>query len=302
MQSESYSKLLPLREVGWVKPRVINDVVQWLGMSGDGSGMNGGPKRAFFYSLGIAAAVVGTVNAINVLSIQGMRSDRSLFAPLTEEGSSWLTFMLFFWIVWLGWRLAPPRVSPRWKLLIHIPMAFAFSVAHVGGFLLLRTLVYRLAGASYDYGPLLPRFLYEFRKDAFGYALFLAGITLVDHLLRQQALIGPPALPATFDIRDGASFSRVKLDEILAVASAGNYVEFIIQDGRRLLMRSALSAIESELAPRGFLRTHRSWLVNAKQVTAIKPEGSGDYAVELENLTVPLSRRFPETLAKLRQG
>ena len=35
-------------------------------------------------------------------------------------------------------------------------------------------------------------------------------------------------------------------------------------------------------------------------MTALKPEGSGDYAVELETLTVPLSRRFPDALAKLR--
>jgi len=40
--------------------------------------------------------------------------------------------------------------------------------------------------------------------------------------------------------------------------------------------------------------------VNAGQMTALKSEGSGDYAVELGTVTVPLSRRFPEALAKLR--
>ena len=65
-------------------------------------------------------------------------------------------------------------------------------------------------------------------------------------------------------------------------------------------MRSPLSALELELAARGFVRTHRSWLVNAEKVTALKPEGSGDYAVELQTLTVPLSRRFPDALVKLR--
>jgi DNA-binding LytR/AlgR family response regulator len=38
------------------------------------------------------------------------------------------------------------------------------------------------------------------------------------------------------------------------------------------------------------------------QMTGLKPQGSGDYAVELGALTVPLSRRFPEALAKLRAG
>jgi len=35
-------------------------------------------------------------------------------------------------------------------------------------------------------------------------------------------------------------------------------------------------------------------------MTALKPEGSGDYTVELESLEVPLSRRYPQALAKLR--
>jgi DNA-binding LytR/AlgR family response regulator len=38
------------------------------------------------------------------------------------------------------------------------------------------------------------------------------------------------------------------------------------------------------------------------QMTGLKPEGSGDYTIELGGLSVPLSRRFPEALAKLRAG
>jgi DNA-binding LytR/AlgR family response regulator len=67
-------------------------------------------------------------------------------------------------------------------------------------------------------------------------------------------------------------------------------------------MRSPLSALENELGARGFVRTHRSWLVNAGQMTALKPEGSGDYTVELGGFTAPLSRRFPEALVRLRGG
>ena len=105
-----------------------------------------------------------------------------------------------------------------------------------------------------------------------------------------------------FTIRDGARIVRVKMSDILAVSSAGNYVEFVLRDGRRPLMRTPLSAIETELSPRGFVRVHRSWLVNAAQMTGLTPQGSGDYTVELGDLTVPLSRRFPQALAKLRSA
>jgi DNA-binding LytR/AlgR family response regulator len=95
---------------------------------------------------------------------------------------------------------------------------------------------------------------------------------------------------------------RVRVEDILAVTSADNYVEFVLSDGRRLMTRKSLAAVEQELGGHGILRTHRSWLVNARRMTALKPEGSGDYTVELGALSVPLSRRFPETLAELRAG
>jgi DNA-binding LytR/AlgR family response regulator len=258
-------------------------------------------RRTYLYGFATAAAIVGAVNVINVITIQHDNSAHHWLGPAIWEGSSWLTFMLFFWIPWIAWRIAPAHVRPRWKLLIHVPAALIFSLAHVGGFVLLRKFVYWLLGAQYDYGPFVQQFLYEVRKDVLGYVLFTLGFSLFDHLLRQQTLIEMPGQTLTFDIRDGSRLTRVRLDQILAIASAGNYVEFVLSDGRKLLMRSPLSALETELASRGFLRTHRSWLLNAKQVTALKPEGSGDYTVEVGEISVPLSRRFPDALARLKK-
>jgi DNA-binding LytR/AlgR family response regulator len=90
------------------------------------------------------------------------------------------------------------------------------------------------------------------------------------------------------------------MENILAVRSAGNYVEFILTDDRRPLMRSSLAAIQQALATHGFVRTHKSWLVNEARVAGLRPEGSGDYTIELGALEAPLSRRFPEALAALR--
>jgi hypothetical protein len=280
--------------------RPFRDIWQWLGMDGDALGTSGTRRRTFLYSFVAASVMVAAVNAINVIT-ESHESPRSgILAPAIWEGSSWLTLMAFFWIPWIAYRAAPPFVRPRWKLLVHIPAAFAFSLAHVAGFVGLRKFAYWLASGRYDFGRFWPNFAYEFRKDALGYALFIAGFALIEHLLRQQQLIQTPGQTLTFDIRDGAKLNRVRLDQVLAIAAAGNYVEFVLRDGRKLLMRSPLSVLESELAPRGFLRTHRSWLINAQAMTALKPEGSGDYTVELGSLPVPLSRRFPEALAKLR--
>jgi hypothetical protein len=301
-EPENSSRRPRLREGRGDDARWIGDVWQRLGMSGEVLGTSGIARRTLLYCYAVAVVAVGAVNTINVMTVRHENPQYGLAAPIIWEGSSWITFILFLWIAWIGYSVAPLPVRPRWKLLAHVPAALLFSLAHVGGFIGLRKLVYRLWGAHYDFGAFLPHFRYELSKDVIGYALIIATFALVEHLLRQKSLIETPGQTLTFDIRDGASVTRVRLNQVLAIASAGNYVEFVLKDGRKLLMRSSLSALEKELSPRGFLRTHRSWLVNAGQMTALKPEGSGDYAVELGTVTVPLSRRFPEALAKLRSS
>jgi hypothetical protein len=282
----------------------MKDVIrQGLGTGGGLFGTSGRARQTFVYSFFAIAVLVGTINAINVITLQDSEPDHNVLRPLILEGSSWVTLLLSVWVPWLAWRLAPPAIRPRWKLLLHGPAFGLFSFLHVGGFQILRAAIYRLAGAHYALGGFFPRLLFEMRKDILGYVVFIGLFTAVHHLLRQAdgtPVRAPDPAVSTFDIRDGARLTRVRLEEILAVTSAGNYVEFLLADGRRLLMRSPLQAMEAELAPRGFLRTHRSWLVNARKVTALRPEGSGDYTVELGTQPVPLSRRFPDALAKLR--
>jgi hypothetical protein len=269
---------------------------QWLGTTGEILGASGPGRLTLLYSFAAIAVLVAVINAINVISDQ--QSGLGLAGPLIWEGSSWLSLLAFLWIPWMAWRWAPLTVHPRWKLLLHVPAALAFMLAHVGGFNLLRILAYEVAGAHYPFGALIAQLQFEMRKDVLGYAAFIGLFTLFDHLLQRRG--EPPPGLSTFDIRDGAKLTRVKFEDILAITSAGNYVEFILADGRRLLMRAPLRNVEQELAPRGFVRTHRSWLVNASKVTTLKPEGSGDYVVELGKQSAPLSRRFPEALAKLR--
>jgi DNA-binding LytR/AlgR family response regulator len=295
---QSSSPAIPSKARGAMAHR-IGDVWQWLGISGDRTGANGIRGRTLFYGWAVGTVLAATLNTMNVLSeLHGLPGINPI-EPVIWEGSSWLSLTLLLWVPWIGYRMAPPNVRPRWRLLVHPPLALAFSLAHVAGFILLRVIAYQLAGSVYKFGPLASLFLYEFRKDVLGYCLFIAGFWLIEHLLRQKQQ-QPPGPSLTFDIRDGAKLTRVRVETILAVASAGNYVEFVLADGRRLLMRSPLSVIEKDLADHGFVRTHRSWLINAARVTALTPEGSGDYAVALPGLSVPLSRRYKAALNLLR--
>ena len=267
--------------------------------SGDPSGMNGIFWRRAFP---LFAVTILALNTVNIFTEIQDRPNVHWIYPVIQQYTSALSAIACMPIALFAYRIAPLDSRPRWRVLaVHILGLLIFSGLHVLGFYGLRLLVFAALDIPYQY--VVPdRFIYELRKDALGYFI---GVTAFWALLRaygQPQSLASTAPPANFDIRDGAKVVRTPIADILAVSSAGNYVEFVLADGRKPLMRSSLTAIETELAPHGFVRTHRSWLVNAARVTELRPEKSGDYAVGLGAVEAPLSRRFPQALARLRAG
>jgi LytTr DNA-binding domain len=272
------------------------------GRGGDENGTRDAPRAAFVLGFVAVALSAFVVDGLAVITAYHAEPGPGFGRPVLGEGTSWLALLAVMWIPWLAFRLAPPDVRPRWRLLIHAPFVLAYSLAHVSGFILLRTALLAMAGGHYSFGPFVPNFAYEFSKDVMGYPLIIGGFKVAWLWVKRGKSEGQQKAPATFDVRDGAKLTRVNLAQILAVSSAGNYVSFHSHDGRKVLMRSTLAGIEKELAPHGFVRTHRSWLVNATQVRGLTPQGSGDFSVELDGLTVPLSRRFPGAVTVMKDA
>ncbi len=256
--------------------------------------------------IGAVTIAVGAaaVTVVNSLTVQVDNPDISAWKPWVWEGTSALVVVLLAWLPWLSTAGAPPdMVRDGWRARaafvgVHLAAAAIWSALHVVGMMSLRLAIYGLADAGpYEPGPAGEVYLYEFRKDLLSYAAFVALFWILRRLrpTDQETL-----RPVSFDIRDGTRIIRAPVEDILAVSSAGNYVEFWLTDGRRPLMRATLAAIEMELESYGFVRAHRSWLVNHARVTGLAPDGSGDWTVELGEVRVPLSRRFPEALARLK--
>ena len=251
----------------------------------------------------LAALAFSLINTpVNILTAQADNPDVAAWMPMVWEVSSAITLMAAIWIPWLAASLAPPdeAAGEGWRpkarfAVIHLAALLAYSALHVSGFVALRKLGYAVMDAgAYQFGD---RFGYELRKDLVTYVLLVGGFLLTAYLRRRR---DEPVRPVSFDIRDGARIIRAPLGDILAVSSAGNYVEFLLADGRRPLMRATLAAVEAELSRFGFVRVHRSWLVNSERVTGLQPDGSGDWTVELGAVNAPLSRRYPAALATLR--
>ena len=272
------------------------------GTTGALFGMSGEERQGVWRAWMLGAGLVSCIAVVNVLTIRHDAPRLGTLAPAIWETSSALVTMVIFLIpaavaVWTT------RTTPRWwrAAPVHLVAVVLYSVLHVAGFVALRKLAYlAVMDGPYRFGPLSTEFPYECRKDllAYGLASIIYYLSLRRSAREAAAQIQTGA--ASFDIRDGARLVRVPVAEIVALRSAGNYAEFLLDDGRRPLMRSSLSALETGLAGHGFVRTHRSWLVNPTRVTGLRPEGSGDYAIELGGVEAPLSRRFPQALAALR--
>jgi two-component system LytT family response regulator len=76
------------------------------------------------------------------------------------------------------------------------------------------------------------------------------------------------------------------------IEAYGNYVR--IHSGPDAhLVRGTISRFERQLAPYGFVRIHRSSLVNIAQVASLEPSSNGDYTVHLvSGRDVVMSRTF----------
>jgi len=105
--------------------------------------------------------------------------------------------------------------------------------------------------------------------DSLGFELLrrLPGLALA------AALLAAPSVAEALPRRPGADGFDIasKLDRVDWIRAAGNYVE-LHGSGRTLVERAALSSLESELAPHGFVRVHRSLLVRRDRIARLRPQ------------------------------
>jgi two-component system LytT family response regulator len=91
----------------------------------------------------------------------------------------------------------------------------------------------------------------------------------------------------------------IKADEIDWLEAEGNYVR--LHAGKEsYLLRDTISALESQLDPKKFIRVHRSAIVNIDRITELQPWFHGEYRIILgEGVQLTLSRTYREKLHDL---
>lgn len=91
----------------------------------------------------------------------------------------------------------------------------------------------------------------------------------------------------------------VDVEEIDWVEAADNYVKVHTQ-GEAHVVRQTLRRMEETLSPQGFIRVHRSAIVNVARIREVQPWFSGDYVVLLRDGTrVTSSRAYRSNIRAL---
>jgi two-component system, LytTR family, response regulator len=107
------------------------------------------------------------------------------------------------------------------------------------------------------------------------------------------------ARPARIAIKSKGRIVFLSASEILAAEAEGNYVLLQQRTGTHLL-REPISMLAEKLRPYGFLRIHRSVLVNSAHVETIEPLFTGEYLLRMKGgKEYNVTRTYKKNLAAL---
>lgn len=247
--------------------------------------------------VGLAVALVTATSDMMELAKSG--SERRWWEPLIWETTSAAVIIATAPLVGWAMRRWPPRPARLARFFaVQLAATIPFSLAHVLAIFVLREGIYRLIGRHYgffDDGVALT-LLYEWRKDVLTYAAIAAAYWAFDYVAARRATAQASQSDGRIEIRDGGAAIFLTASDVLWVEAAGNYVQFHTAP-RNHLVRGTLASWEAQLAPRGFVRVHRSRLVNRARIRVIRPTPAGDVEITLDDgSTIAGSRRYREAL------
>lgn len=258
--------------------------------------------------ISLLVIATGCVNVLTSLQHAGSTDWSNLRAPVLDETTSALVIICLLPLLKLGVdRLSTTRDRRVAFIVIALSM-IAYALLHITLMVVLRHLAYAAFGIAYEFSW-RNQFVIEFRKDLI--AAFM--IVLLFWLLGQKSSAAAPTPSEARSqtrpeerspkiwLRDGATSIRVDATQIISVTSAGNYVEFVLP-GQTHLIRGTLTGEEARLKPFGFIRIHRTRLINSARVVSVETRPNGDFVATMDTgEIISGSRRYKAAIEAIRE-
>jgi len=95
-------------------------------------------------------------------------------------------------------------------------------------------------------------------------------------------------------LKNGYELVKVFLKDILYLTAEGNYISVVMQNGK-LLTRMTISEMENSLPKSGFIRVHRSHIINREHIERIER-----YQLWIKGQAIPVSENYATQVMQLR--
>ncbi|ABG39677.1 response regulator receiver protein [Paraglaciecola sp. T6c] len=107
-------------------------------------------------------------------------------------------------------------------------------------------------------------------------------------------------LQQVISLKSGSVWIRVKLDDIVWIEAAGDYM-CVHTTGDTHIIRKTLKQFEQELDSVHFPRVSRSAIINIAKLTTLTPNSNGEYVAQLGNdIQVKVGRKYKFSIDELR--
>jgi len=132
--------------------------------------------------------------------------------------------------------------------------------------------------------------------------LFTSFVLLLKHyFLDQRAIVELEEKQAQIDqgyftVRSNRQTANVRFDDLLYIESLGDYIEIHLLDGTEVTSKEKISHMERSL-PDGFLRIHRSFIVNRARISSFSREH-----VMMGEKELPISRSYKQDVVRILNG
>jgi len=116
---------------------------------------------------------------------------------------------------------------------------------------------------------------------------------------RLHTLAKPQSLRVAIKVRGKILF--INLGDVVAVRAKGKCV-WLQQNASSYLLRESISVVAERLETHGFIRIHRSVLVNTSSVEQIRPLSTGEYCLRVEGgKEYTVTRTYKKNLKSLAE-
>lgn len=102
---------------------------------------------------------------------------------------------------------------------------------------------------------------------------------------------------STLQLRADRKIHQIAISDIVYMEGLKDYVKIYLDNREMLIFKETLASLQKKLAPSGFIRCHKSYLIPVSKIKAFNAEG-----IELGNKFIPIGRSYKEEVLKVLEN